>query len=324
MAGLEAERLDKSKHPGRTIKLKSLLRYLLIITVFFAVFFGYLYTDTTGKAIKPEQQPKYLFSIYGNENKPLNSPMGVYVDPKGNIYVSSTANHEIQVFRPNGQYAFSFGQPGTKPGDLAYPYGITRNARGNLLIAETGNQRIQEFTPDGNFVGITASASGPVKVEKPGALHNMNNKIYICDLGRNEVTVLDEQGKVVQTLKNLNCPHGVSSDEAGKIYVSDSGNTQIVIFDPEGRFHKSISWQEENRYSILRGLARDGLGRIFAVDSNNSLIRVFDQEGRHLFNFGAQGFDKGEFFYPTGIFIDTNYRIYIADWANNRVEVWGY
>jgi len=327
---MDESRLTRTKNHKPTITVKRLMQIILAIVVLLAVFFGYFYWKSRRPAddsyiFQMEQRPKYLFSIYGNQNKPLKAPMASFVGSNGNIYIASTNNHEIQVFKSNGQYIYTFGQLGVKPGDLSYPYGITENEQGNLLIAETGNKRIQEFTPEGKFIRVIAAQAGPVKVEKPGPLYTKDGRLYIGDLIKQEVIVVDGKGQVERSIKKVSYPHGVAADENGKIYISDAGAYRIVIFDKKGRERKSIdTWQNKNPFSLLRGLALDQVGRIFAADSITSTIRVFDPDGNYLFSFGSKGFDKGEFLYPTGIFIDKGNRIFIADWANNRVEVWGY
>ncbi len=327
MKDLRSIPTTKSK---QTITVKRLMQIITAIVVIIAAIFGYFYWKHQRPAdedyiFNMEQRPVYRFSIYGNPKRSLKSPMAAYVSRQGNIYVASTNNHEIQVFKPNGEYLFTFGRPGPKPGELAYPYGITENKKGNLLISETGNKRIQEFTPQGEFVAIKASPAGPIKVEKPGPLFAKDGKLYIGDLIKQQVIVVDDKGQTEKVIKGVNYPHGIAADGNGKVYIADAGGYRIAVVDKQGRERQSIaSWQENNRFSLLRGLALDTVGRIFVADSIVSTIRVFDADGNHLFSFGNKGFDKGELLYPTGVFIDGSNRIFIADWANNRVEVWGY
>lgn len=303
---------------------------MAVIALGISAVFGWFYLQKRGEfqlpLVNPVQTPRYLFSIYGNDQKPLKAPMSVFVDRRGNIYAASTNGHEIQVFQPQGKYRFSFGHPGPKPGELAYPYGIAENQAGNLLIAETGNGRVQEFTPAGKFVRVVTARGGVAGIEKPGPLLFKDGRLYVADLLKQTVFVLDGNGKMIQKLGPVNFPHGLATDRNGRMYVSDSGGYRIAIFNAKGQNVQNITkFQGENTFSLLRGVAVDKLGRIFAVDSLACTVRVFAPDGQYLFSFGSQGFDKGQFLYPTGIFIDNKLnRIFIADWANNRIEVWGY
>ena len=48
------------------------------------------------------------------------------------------------------------------------------------------------------------------------------------------------------------------------------------------------------------------------------------REPRYLGSFGTQGVGEGAFDYPNGVAVDGRGRIYVADSANDRVQVWSY
>jgi hypothetical protein len=51
---------------------------------------------------------------------------------------------------------------------------------------------------------------------------------------------------------------------------------------------------------------------------------MFDSNGRMLMAFGSPGYGYGNFWLPSGIFIDSNDRIYVSDTYNKRVQVFQY
>ena len=53
-------------------------------------------------------------------------------------------------------------------------------------------------------------------------------------------------------------------------------------------------------------------------------LGITDPEGRLLLVFGREGRGPGEFWLPTGIFIDGHDRIWVADSYNRRVQVFDY
>ena len=75
---------------------------------------------------------------------------------------------------------------------------------------------------------------------------------------------------------------------------------------------------------MVRGISVDKAGRLFIIDSLLGEITIFDENGNFLNSFGGSGYDNGNMLYPNGIHIDEARRAYIADWANNRIVVWGY
>jgi tripartite motif-containing protein 71 len=72
-------------------------------------------------------------------------PQGVVVDQEGNIIVTDSRNHRIQVFQPNGNFLCKFGAPGTGPGQMDRPSGICLTPEGLVIVVDFGNNRVQIF-----------------------------------------------------------------------------------------------------------------------------------------------------------------------------------
>ena len=77
-------------------------------------------------------------------------------------------------------------------------------------------------------------------------------------------------------------------------------------------------------FSRPKGVASDSDGNIYVVDALFDNIQMFDKEGHLLMAFGNHGKEYGEFWLPTGIYIDKNDFIYVSDSSNRRVQVFKY
>lgn len=51
------------------------------------------------------------------------------------------------------------------------------------------------------------------------------------------------------------------------------------------------------------------------------LLQIFDSEGSFLSSFGSNGEGNGQFNAPTGVAIDSQDNIIVADWGNCRIQV---
>ena len=51
--------------------------------------------------------------------------------------------------------------------------------------------------------------------------------------------------------------------------------------------------------------------------------KVFNSEGEFLLKFGSNGEGNGQFNAPTGVAVDVNGNIIVADWGNSRIQVGG-
>src|SRR5207249_11708560 len=78
--------------------------------------------------------------------------------------------------------------------------------------------------------------------------------------------------------------------------------------DKTGKFIKT--WGKEGKaqgeFDGPHAIAMDSAGRLFVGDRLNSRIQIFDQDGKFLA-------ERKQFGRPSGIFIDKNDTIYVAD-----------
>ena len=118
----------------------------------------------------------------------------------------------------------------------------------------------------------------------------------------------------------FNAPSAVLVAPNGDIFVADGhgGNTnaRIVKFDKTGKFIKA--WGKNGtgpgEFDMPHALAIDSNGRLFVGDRNNNRIQIFDQDGKFLDQWS-------QFSRPSGIFIDKNDIIYVADSESGSVSI---
>jgi hypothetical protein len=105
----------------------------------------------------------------------------------------------------------------------------------------------------------------------------------------------------------------------GDIFVSEGhglGNNQHIFkFSPDGKLIKS--WGKfgtgPNEFEQPHSLAFDSKGRLYVADRNNNRIQILDQDGNYLG-------EMRQFSRPSGVFIDKNDTIYVADSESESVS----
>ena len=65
----------------------------------------------------------------------------------------------------------------------------------------------------------------------------------------------------------------------------------------------------------------DSSGNLYVTNVGESSVRLYDQAGHLKSSFGRLGDAAGEFDAPSGMWIDTADRAYIADTNNHRVQI---
>ncbi len=95
----------------------------------------------------------------------------------------------------------------------------------------------------------------------------------------------------------------------------------------DGVFLRKFSLKNASRPGMSvkpKCIAVDSGGHVYVVDAVNNNILIFNNDGTFANAWGRTGSLLGDFWTPTGIFIDDRDYIYIADQTNGRVQVFEY
>lgn len=94
--------------------------------------------------------------------------------------------------------------------------------------------------------------------------------------------------------------------------------------------HGCEAWDEELGWSCRRGGPQPWgftLSSLKALPEARSPVpspfpcQVYTADGEFLFKFGSHGEGNGQFNAPTGVAVDSNGNIIVADWGNSRIQV---
>ncbi len=130
---------------------------------------------------------------------------------------------------------------------------------------------------------------------------------------------LGKAGVAGAGLDEFNAPSSVVTAPNGDIFVGDGHggdtNARIMKFSKDGKFIKT--WGKlgsgAGEIDIPHTMAMDSQGRLFVGDRNNNRIQIFDQDGIYLNQWK-------QFSRPSGVFIDKNDVIYVADSESESVR----
>jgi DNA-binding beta-propeller fold protein YncE len=277
--------------------------------------------------------PGYVTSVYG-----ASRPMGVAVNTAGDrIYVGATAGDQTALIFDALGSELAMLLPPTSTGSSHVPVYLAINPlTGDIYVSDRPTASIYVYDAKGTYLRAFTPPSDIVGWQPLGVSFDAAGNLYVTDVGPvpNVVREFDPSGKQLRVLgeaDGLSFPNGVAIDNAGFVYVTDSNNGRLLVYAQDGSVVAKVSrGVGEGNLGLPRGLAIDSQGRLYVVDASAHAVMVYGQfkggEPRldYLGSFGTQGVADGQFQYPNSIAVDARGRLYVADSANDRVQLWSY
>jgi len=219
----------------------------------------------------------------------------------------------VMKFDANGKLVTSFGN-----GMLVFPHGLYVDRDGNIWV--TDGQDNSPAPAGGGGRGASGGGGGSAAPAtptgpRPGAT-----------IG-NQVFKFSPEGKVLLTLGTpggaaapgyFYQPNAIITSANGDIFVSEGhggGNNRVLKFDKNGKFIKE--WGKlgtgPGEFDQPHALAIDSRNRLLVADRNNNRIQIFDLDGKYLE-------ELHQFSRPSGIWVDRNDMLYVADSESESVS----
>ena len=203
-------------------------------------------------------------------------------------------------FDANGNLVKSFGG-----GLMIFPHGIHVDRDGNVWMTDGQDnkpRRARGAPPDSPLPPVPDKLIG------------------------HQVFKFSPDGKLLLTLgvagggtgaEGFYQPNDVVTDRAGNIYVAEghgADNARIIVFDRTGKYLREFGKKGTGpgEFDQPHALAFDSKERLFVGDRSNNRIQILDKNGKFLEEWP-------QFSRPSGIYIDRNDMIYVADSESGSV-----
>ena len=245
---------------------------------------------------------------------------GIAVDKKGNIFIAMRdhniiskvdTNGKMTRFAGTGESGFSGDGGKATEAQLKIPANLTFDKKGNLYVSDRNNHRVRKIDTRG--IITTVAGNGTAGFSGDGG---------------------------AATEAQLNLPSGVVVDDKGNLYISDRSNDRVRVVNSKGiistfagngkdEFKGDSGPATKAALSRPFGLALDKKGNLYIADRGNNRIRRVNTQGIIHTVAGDGGFffmgDNGPAYRasiagPTGVVVDDNGIMYIADRNNNRIR----
>ncbi len=230
----------------------------------------------------------------------LESPRGIALDAKQNIYVVDAGAERVVIYDSYGLYRRHIDLTDK----LIKPTGIAVSPDGsNIYVVDTGGidsteHGVAAFDAEGNLLyrlGKRGADLGDFNLPVDAAV-SPNGLLYVLDSGNFRVQVFDGQqvvqhwGEVGTSPGQFARPRSIDLDPAGNIYVSDAQFANIQIFSPQGQLLLPMGKRgiidQDGVLTLVAGISIDESGRIYAIEQRHKKIEIYspltEQEGRRI------------------------------------------
>ncbi len=113
---------------------------------------------------------------------------------------------------------------------------------------------------------------------------------------------------------------GICKFRENEILFTDSYSNKLFVVNPDKKECKILN--DSLKLSKLTGIAYSSVTKeIWAIETGEHRIVVLNEKGKVLRYIGKRGREKGEFNFPTHIWIDKTGKAYVVDAMNFRVQV---
>ena len=192
----------------------------------------------------------------------------------------------ILLLDEDGSLIRSFGA-----GMFIWPHGIHVDRRGNVWVTDAVHTDCE-----------------------PGPSQGRGHQVHKFSPTGELLMSLGKAGTHGAGRDTFRCPSDVVVSHSGDIFVGDGhnhghgGNNRIVKLTSAGEFVEAwgTPGSGPGEFLGIHALALDSQGRLFVGDRANSRIQILDSDGTHLATWTQFGS-------PSGIYIDENDRVFVAD-----------
>lgn len=267
-------------------------------------------------------------------------PSGLAIGPEGDLYFCDRENHMIRKITAAGlvENVAGTGRPGYLDGpagqaQFAYPGDLSVDALGNIYIADTHNNRIRRITGGqvttvlGSGATLGANAAGlslpAPSLDLPTAIvaERGGRAVYVAEGRAHRVSRYELATGTFVPVAGTGAVG--TAGEGGPALQADIGLPTALALDVNGDLLITDGWALKTGPVSAKGPESllGAASRVLRLTADGTLVRVAGSLTGNAY--GGDGGDarKAVLNNPSGLAVDANGRIFVADTYNNRIRV---
>ena len=291
----------------------------------------------TSKAVFHEPNPAFMFPkdvvSIGEELFMLCAETGLGGESEYTIYRQSTRDAAVETFSSSFS-GESLNNPVRLAADSERIYVLELN---RVLVYGLDGTELSVLGDDPTDWGGFAVSTVMGEAMGPQGLAVSNfGEVYVADTFANRLVVFHVRGEFIRQLPLQDNVFPVSlafAKDGTHLFILNSYEGQVIKTDVAGNMVLSFAsaGQEEGQLGVVsdlgvfdgpRDIGVDSAGDVYVLDTYNARLVRFSSSGASLGVRGYFGGNPGEFYLPSGMFINFERGLmYVADTYNHRIQV---
>lgn len=202
-------------------------------------------------------------------------------------------------------------------------------ASGALKYRYVGEIKDAATSPTSSYAhfGVATDAQGRIYVTDFSVAPTLKAQIKVYS-AYPELKLIRTFGDYGITAGKLAFPFAVTVDPAGRVYVVDFGRQRLLVFSSYDSGNAFLSeFSASGGLPILGafGATTDSNGNVYTTEIYGNSVRVFSSYpgNAQLGTVGSSGSGSGSYNFPMGVALDAQQNIYVTDYINKRVNIYG-
>jgi len=275
-----------------------------------------------------ETPDRIILAAFGEVTTPVATGRGASATPAEPTEANLRREHFVVVLNRNGEVVEDWP---LAVQTMVHPHAVQispYDSEKNVWVIDREGHQICKFSHDGKRLLMSIGQKGvagndATHLNRPADLTFLPDGSFLVADGYTGTRVVkfDQNGKYITSWGTrgagpgqFNLVHCVAVDRAGRMYIADRNNNRIQVLDSTGKFIESWAARRPNHILLTDDLF------LWLSDGATNRILKYDLSGNLLSYWGVGGSFSGALNNPHFFTVDSDRNLYVADYANNRVQ----